>query len=85
VVKPRFSATEFSGAETLITGAYIELDPGPAGGEAKTDFIGLETPPATNSGVPGLRLTLSADEAGLLTIGAPVYHRGFEVGRVESS
>jgi paraquat-inducible protein B len=83
VVKPRFSATEFSGAETLITGAYIELDPGPAGGEMKSEFTGLETPPATNSGVPGLRLTLSAEEAGMLTIGAPVYHRGFEVGRVE--
>lgn len=83
VVKPRLSATEFSGVGTLITGAYIELDPGPLDGESKTSFRGLETPPATNSGVPGLRLTLTADEAGSLTIGAPVYHRGFEVGRIE--
>lgn len=83
VVKPRLSATEFSGVGTLITGAYIELDPGPLDGESKTSFQGLETPPATNSGVPGLRLTLTADEAGSLTIGAPVYFRGFEVGRIE--
>lgn len=83
VVKPRLSATEFSGVGTLITGAYIELDPGPLDGESKTSFQGLETPPATNSGVPGLRLTLTADEAGSLTIGAPVYYRGFEVGRIE--
>lgn len=83
VVKPRLSVTEFSGAETLITGAYIELDPGPAGGEKQTDFTGLETPPATNSGVPGLRLLLTAEEAGSLTIGAPIYYRGFEVGRIE--
>jgi paraquat-inducible protein B len=83
VVKPRFSATEFSGAETLITGAYIELDPGPAGADRTNDFTGLEVPPATNSGVPGLRLSLDADEAGSLTIGAPVYYRGFEVGRIE--
>jgi len=83
VVKPRLSATEFSGVGTLITGAYIELDPGPLEGERITTFQGLETPPATNSGVPGLRLTLTADEAGSLTIGAPVYYRGFEVGRIE--
>lgn len=83
VVKPRLSATEFSGVGTLITGAYIELDPGPEGGKKVTDFEGLETPPATNSGVPGLRLLLTAEEAGSLTIGAPVYYRGFEVGRIE--
>ena len=34
VVKPRLSATEFSGVGTLITGAYIELDPGPPSGDA---------------------------------------------------
>lgn len=83
VVKPRLSVTEFSGAETLITGAYIELDPGPAGSERHTLFRGRETPPATSSGVPGRRVMLTADEAGSLTIGAPVYYRGFEVGRIE--
>ena len=83
VVKPRLSVTEFSGAETLITGAYIELDPGPAGAERHTLFRGRETPPATSSGVPGRRVVLTADEAGSLTIGAPVYFRGFEVGRIE--
>jgi paraquat-inducible protein B len=83
VVKPRLSATEFSGVGTLITGAYIELDPGPAGGEKHSLFRGRETPPATNSSVPGRRVLLSADEAGSLTIGAPVFHRGFEVGRIE--
>jgi paraquat-inducible protein B len=34
--------------------------------------------------VPGLRLTLVAEDAGSLTTGSPIYHRGFEVGRVES-
>ena len=83
VVRPRLTATEFSGVGTLITGAYIELDPGPAGGEKHKTFKGLETPPATNSNVPGLRLVLTAEQAGSLSAGAPVYYRGFEVGRVE--
>jgi len=83
VVKPRLSITEFSGAETLITGAYIELDPGPSDAESRSDFKGLEIPPATNRAVPGLRLSLVAEQAGSLSVGAPVYFRGFEVGRIE--
>jgi paraquat-inducible protein B len=83
VVKPRLSATEFSGVDTLITGAYIEMEPGPLGGPRVNHFLGDETPPATNRSVPGLRLTLTADEAGFLSVGSPIYFRGFEVGRIE--
>jgi paraquat-inducible protein B len=83
VVRPRFSVTGFSGAETLITGAYIELDPGPPDAARASSFQGLETPSATNRSVPGRRLTLIAEEAGSLAAGSPVYFRGFEVGRIE--
>jgi paraquat-inducible protein B len=84
VVKPRLSVTEFSGAETLITGAYIELDPGPPDAEKWRLFVGRETPPATSRNVPGRRLVLNAEQAGSLAAGAPVYFRGLEVGRIES-
>lgn len=83
VVKPRLSAAEVSGLGTLIQGAYIELDPGPQDAERDHLFRGLETPPATNRNVPGRRLTLTADEAGSLSVGAPIYFRGIEVGRIE--
>lgn len=83
VVRPRITGTELSGVSTLITGAYIELDPGPANAPRDESFKGLETPPATNRNVPGLRLTLVADQAGSLATGAPIYFRGFEVGRIE--
>jgi paraquat-inducible protein B len=83
VVKPRLSAAEISGLGTLIQGSYIELDPGPQDAEKWTLFKGRETPPATNRSVPGRRLTLTAEEAGSLSIGAPIYFRGFEVGRIE--
>lgn len=82
VVKPRVSAADISGLGTLLTGAYIELDPG-AGEMGPRRFKGLEKPPATSRTVPGLRLTLVTDEAGSLSVGAPVYYRGFEVGRIE--
>ena len=82
VVRPRVSGTDVSGLGTLLTGAYIELDPG-NGPEGSLDFTGLEVPPATSSSIPGLRLQLNAEEAASLAVGSPVYYRGFEIGRIE--
>lgn len=84
VVKPRLSAAEISGLGTLIQGVYIELEPGPREGRRLDSFDGLETPPATAASVPGRRIVLRTSEAGQLQIGAPIYYRGFEVGRIES-
>ena len=84
VVRPRVSTTDISGLGTLLTGAYIELDPGPPGAPPLNHFQGLETPPATNRNIPGRRLVLTAEQAGSLTAGSPIYYRGFEVGRIES-
>lgn len=82
VVRPRVSASTISGLSTLITGAYIELEPGD-GAPPVHHFDGLEQPPVTSANVPGLRLTLVAEDAGSLTANSPIYYRGFEVGRVE--
>lgn len=82
VVRPRVSTSAVSGLGTLITGAYIELDPADSGPPTE-NFSGLEEPPVTPTNVPGLRLSLVADEAGSLSVGSPIYHRGFEVGQVE--
>jgi paraquat-inducible protein B len=82
VVKPRVSASTVSGLSTLIEGAYIELEPG-EDPTTVNHFDGLEEPPVTSGSVPGLRLTLVAEDAGSLTAGSPIYFRGFEVGRVE--
>jgi paraquat-inducible protein B len=83
VVRPRVSAADISGLGTLLTGVYIELEPG-TGALGPRKWKGRETPPATSRSVPGLRLTLTSDEAGSLSVGSPIYYRGYEVGRVES-
>ncbi len=83
VVRPRVSAADVSGLGTLITGAYIELEPG-TGDLGRRTWVGLETPPATNRSVPGRRLTLVSEEAGSLSVGSPIYYRGYDVGRIES-
>jgi paraquat-inducible protein B len=83
VVKVRFSGASVTGINTVLEGAHIELDPGPEDAEPESHFVGLETPPATNLSVPGRRILLTAEEAGLLAAGSPIYYRGFEVGRIE--
>lgn len=83
VVRPRISAANISGLGTIITGSYIEMDPGDGAGDVN-HFDSLELPPITASNVPGLRLTLLADKAGSLAVGSPIYYHGFDVGRVET-
>lgn len=83
VVRPRVSTTDVSGLGTLLTGAYIELDPGPIEGGIINDFKGLERPLPTNRNIPGRRLVLTASEAGSLVAGSPIYYRGLDVGRIE--
>jgi len=82
VVRPRISAQSVSGVDTLLSGAYIELEPGEAQKKGHR-FKGLEEPPVTSSNVPGLRLHLYSKQTGSLTVGAPVYYHEYEVGRVE--
>jgi paraquat-inducible protein B len=85
VVRPRVStAGGVSGLDTLITGAYLELNPGTPGGAEVNHFDGLENPPATSLDIPGLRIVLTTEETGSLAVGSPIYYRGFEVGRIES-
>lgn len=84
VVRPRVSTTDVSGLGTLLTGAYVELDPGAQDGDPSSSFVGLEKPPATNRNIPGRRLVLTAERAGSLVEGSPIYYRGFEVGRIEN-
>ncbi len=81
VVRPRLGAKGISGLGTLVSGAFIEVDPG-KGGEARRDFIGLETPPVVKADTPGREYLLKAKRLGSLSNGSPVYYRGIEVGEV---
>ena len=82
VVRPRLSSGSLAGIETLVSGAYIEMDPGQPSGEKKYDFTGLETPPAVRSGEPGTTYQLEAERLGSLASGAPVFYRDISVGEV---
>ena len=82
VVRPRLAAGSISGLDTLVSGAYIELDPGQTRGQSKTDFVGLEEPAAVRSDQPGHTFDLTADRIGSLGSGSPVFYRDIAAGKV---
>ncbi|WP_423839647.1 intermembrane transport protein PqiB [Vibrio mytili] len=84
VVKPRIGREGVSGLETLLSGAYIQLQPGKAK-EEKTQFTVLDVPPVASPDAKGLRVVLTHREAGKLSVGDPVIYKGFTVGRVEKT
>lgn len=81
VVKPRIGTEGVSGLDTLLSGAYIELQPGKSQ-QTKNDFKVLDMPPISALAA-GKRVTLTHSEAGKLKVGDPVLYEGFTVGRVE--
>ena len=82
VVRPRFSVTNLSGLDTLVSGAYIGVDPGAPGGQYDTHFKGLEEPPGVRSDEPGSTYVLKAGSVGSLSTGSPVFYRDVIVGEV---
>jgi paraquat-inducible protein B len=81
VVRARLAAGEVSGLGTLLSGAYIGMDPSTDGEKAR-EFIGLKKAPVIEADTPGKQFSLRADTLGSIDIGAPIYFRQIRVGRV---
>lgn len=80
VVRPRLGLGGISGLETLVSGAYIAMDPRP-GPSART-FTGLEKPPGVTREDEGAQFQLQAENLGSSSPGAPVFYHDIQVGRV---
>lgn len=80
VVRPRLSVEGISGLGTLISGSYIEMEPGP--GDPSRRFVALEDPPVVSADVPGTRYVLHGSRLGSISQGAPVSFHGVRVGEV---
>ncbi len=83
VVKPRYGGSGISGLGTIVSGSYLELQPG-IKKEERRHFAGLENPPVTPPGVPGLHLKLTAEQAGGVNPGSSIIYKGINVGKIES-
>ncbi len=86
VVRPELSLERVAGLETLLGPQYIAARPGDIGGAPRTEFTGLERPPALGPAADGsLRVTLRAERLGSLAPGSPVHYREIRVGSVRSA
>jgi paraquat-inducible protein B len=83
IVRPQIGAAGISGIETLLSGAYIALDPGSTGG-AQTHYKGIDDAPMVTRGSAGKRLLLKAADIGSLYVGAPIYFHHLKAGRLVS-
>lgn len=82
VVTPRVSLSGVTGLSTILSGPFIELAPGMSGTEQFT-FEGLEDPPVTPAGTPGLHVTLNSNDEFAYKEGDPIIYKGLQVGQIE--
>ncbi len=82
VVKPRIGREGISGLNTVLSGAYIQLEPG-SSDEFQREFTVSDVPPVAPTGVAGLQLKLISQLGNSLRVGDPVSYQGYTVGRVE--
>ena len=79
IVRPRIGLGGISGLGTLLSGVFIEFDPGD--GEAAHDFVGSRRR-LDHLAAPGTQFVLRTDRLGSIGRGAPVYYRNLAVGQV---
>tara|TARA_R110002126_G_scaffold33382_18_gene104495 strand:+ start:274 stop:1947 length:1674 start_codon:yes stop_codon:yes gene_type:complete len=82
VVKPQVGRGGVTGLNTLLSGVYIELQPGENGRTELTHPL-LNAPPVAPADAPGIRVKLNSADTTGLAVGDPVLYRGYEVGTVE--
>lgn len=84
VVKPQIGRGGITGLNTLLSGVYIELQPGESTAQQLQHQL-LDVPPVAPADAPGIRVSLTTANSGGLAVGDPVLYRGYEVGTVEHS
>ena len=80
VVKPKLSLRGATGLSTLISGAFIEIDPGK--GAEQFHFVGLEEQPEVNANEAGKRIVLITQKLRSIDTGSPIYYKGLLAGEV---
>lgn len=83
VVRPDVSVRGITGLETVLSGVFIEGNWDTEADVAQTQFTGLEQPNLTRASQRGTRIVLRADDGGSIAAGAPILHKGIEVGFLE--
>ena len=81
IVRPEVSSAGLHGLETIVSGPYIQAQPGT--GKAQKYFAGLEEGPVEQGDDNHkFEVILTTPQINTLSVGSSVYYRGFEVGTV---
>ncbi len=80
VVRPQLSVRGVSGLDTLVSGSYLEIEPGE--GPPQRDFVGVEKQPVATASEAGSEITLISDRLGSVDVGSTIFYRGIAVGEV---
>ena len=80
LVSPEVSLAGINNLDTIISGSYIALRPGP--GSPIAEITALTKPPALKHETTGLNVVLEADRLGSLKKDSPLYYRQIKIGKV---
>lgn len=81
VVRARLAGGKVSGLGTILSGAYISMQPGSPGKKMR-HFTGLDTPPPLKIDIPGTRYVLTSPTLSSLDVGTSIFYRKLKVGKV---
>ena len=81
IVGGNISLSNLSEIRTVVSGPYIQMDPG--SGEPARRFQGLDRAPVVTANAEGTRFVLRTEMLGSISEGTPVYYRGLQVGVIE--
>lgn len=85
IERPEVSMMGVHGLETVLSGQYVAVLPGPEDAERIDLFDGLETKPQWLEQEPGsLEFILEDQDRGGLEVGSPIVYRGIPVGQIVS-
>lgn len=80
IVRPRLSLGSVSGLQTIVSGSYVTVQPGT--GPRTNVFTGVAEAPIAP--IPGITITLLANNLDSLENQSGVFYRGVQVGEVTS-
>ncbi len=83
LVSPKISHAGISGLDTLISGVYIEMQPGISDNNI-SEFTALPEAPLTPPGTLGIHITLQSSDYFSYSKGDPIIYKGLTVGKFET-
>lgn len=83
VVRPDVSVRGITGLDTVLSGVYVEGTWDDEADVAQTEFVGIEDAPISRNNQRGTEIRLRARDGRALVEGAPILHKGIQVGFLE--